>query len=175
MNREEAKRLMAVIKAAYPSYYKGASAQDMRDAVDLWENMFAEDNFASVAGAVKAYIATDEKGFPPAIGQIKAQMRKITKTEYLPETQAWSILLKALKNSGYHAQEEYEKLPEEIKACVNPDLMREWALDETGSEQVIASNFMRTYRVVVKRREENEALPADVKLLIQENIKMLED
>ena len=160
---------MAVIYAAYPNYYRGASPQDRADAVDLWTTMFSEDSPELVAGAVKAFISSDEKGFPPVIGQIKAKIRDIHAQEQLPETAAWAVMQKALKNSGYHAREEYEKLPDEIKACVTPELMRDWAMDMNGSEQVIASNFMRSYRAAVARKQQLDALPADVRNLIDSN------
>ena len=84
----------------------------------------------------------------------------------LTETTAWAMIRKAIANSGYHAQEEYEHLPESLKACVTPDLLRSWALDETSSEQVIASNLMRSYRDSAKRQEEYDALPPDIKKMI---------
>ena len=169
MDREQTKQLMAVIKAAYPNYYRDANPQDRADAVDLWTAMFADDPLELVAGAVKAFIASDEKGFPPVIGQIKAKIRDIRTPKELPETAAWAVMQKALKNSGYHAQEEYDKLPEEIKACVTPELMRDWAMDGNGSEQVIASNFMRSYRAAAAKKRQLDALPADVRSLIESN------
>ena len=169
MNREQTKQLMAVIRAAYPNYYRGVNAQGMADAVDLWTTMFAEDPPELVAGAVKAFIASDKKGFPPVIGQIKAKIRDLTAKEQLTETAAWAMVRKAIANGAYGAVEEYEKLPEEIKVCVTPDLIREWAMDETGSEQVIASNFMRSYRAAVVRKQELDALPADVRNLVASN------
>lgn len=169
MDREQTKYLLAVIYAAYPNYYRGAKPQDMSDVVKLWMKMFEEDSPELVIGAVKAFIASDEKGFPPVIGQIKAKIRDIHAQEQLPETAAWAVMQKALKNSGYHAKEEYEKLPTEIKACVTPELMRDWAMDMNGSEQVIASNFMRSYRAAVARKQQLDALPADVRNLIDSN------
>lgn len=44
------------------------------ELVSAWEFMFAEDNAAEVGAAVKQFIATDTKGFPPSVGAIKAMM-----------------------------------------------------------------------------------------------------
>ena len=168
MTREETKKIMAALRVSYPMYYQGLSREDLSNAVNLWTEMFADDPARDVAAAVKAYMASDTKGFPPSIGQIKAKMRTITrnKTDTLTETTAWAMIRKAIANSGYHAQEEYERLPESLKACVTPDLLRSWALDETSSEQVIASNLMRSYRDNAKRKEEYDALPPDIKKMI---------
>ena len=102
MDREQTKYLLAVIYVAYPNYYRGAKPQDMSDVVKLWTKMFEEDPMELVMGAVKAFIASDEKGFPPVIGQIKAKIRDIRTPKQLPETAAWAVMQKALKNSGYH-------------------------------------------------------------------------
>lgn len=168
MDIEESRRIMAAIRTAYPMYYHDMSESELIQAVKLWTEMFADDPVRDVAAAVKAYMASDTKGFPPSIGQIKAKMRTITrnKTDTLTETTAWAMIRKAIANSGYHAQEEYERLPEPLKSCVTPDLLRSWALDETSSEQVIASNLMRSYRDSAKRQEEYDALPPDIKKMI---------
>ena len=168
MDIEESRRIMAAIRTAYPTYYHDMSESELIQAVKLWAEMFADDPVRDVAAAVKAYMASDTKGFPPSIGQIKAKMRTITrnKTDTLTETTAWAMIRKAIANSGYHVQEEYERLPESLKACVTPDLLRSWALDETSSEQVIASNLMRSYRDNAKRQEEYDALPPDIKKMI---------
>lgn len=52
---------------------------------------------------------------------------------------------------------------------------RELALDESASEQVIASNFMRSYRQAVEYQKEFDALPTDIKNLIEDKaLKRLE-
>ena len=74
------------------------------------------------------------------------------------EIAAWGVVLKALRNSTYHSEEEFNKLPLVIqKAVSSPGQLREWAtmenLDGTGLN-VIQSNFMRTYRLEIEREKE---------------------
>ena len=40
-------------------------------------DMFSAEDAAVVAAAVKSLIETDEKGFPPNIGQVKAKVREV--------------------------------------------------------------------------------------------------
>ena len=48
-------------------------------------------------------------------------------------------------------------------------------MDESASEQVIASNFMRSYRQAAKYQKEFDALPTDIKNLIEDKaLKRLE-
>lgn len=175
MDIEESRRNMAVIRTAYPTYYHDMSESELIQAVKLWAEMFADDPARDVAAAVKAYMATDAKGFPPSIGQIKAKMQTIGTPDHLPETAAWALVRKAIADSIYHANEQFDALPETVRACVTPDLLREWAMDESASEQVIASNFMRSYRQAVERQKEFDALPTDIKNLIEDKaLKRLE-
>lgn len=175
MDIEESRRIMAVIRTAYPTYYHDMSENELIQAVKLWTEMFADDSAHDVAAAVKAYMATDTKGFPPSIGQVKAKMQTIGTPDHLPETAAWALVRKAIADSIYHANEQFDALPETVRACVTPDLLREWAMDESASEQVIASNFMRSYRQAVEYQKEFDALPTDIKNLIEDKaLKRLE-
>ena len=175
MDIEESRRIMAAIRTAYPTYYHDMSESELIQAVKLWAEMFVDDPARDVAAAVKAYMATDTKGFPPSIGQIKAKMQTIGTPDHLPETAAWALVRKAIADSIYHANEQFDALPETVRACVTPDLLREWAMDESASEQVIASNFMRSYRQAVEHQKEFDALPTDIKNLIEDKaLKRLE-
>lgn len=168
MTREETKKIMAALRVSYPMYYQGLGREDLSNAVNLWTEMFADDSAHDVAAAVKAYMATDTKGFPPSIGQIKEKIRTVGAEKYLTDTAAWAMVRKAITDGIYHSQEHFKKLSPEIRECVTPDLLREWAMDESASEQVIASNFMRSYRQAVERHKEFDALPTDIKNLIED-------
>jgi hypothetical protein len=54
------------------------------------------------------------------------------------------------------------------KAVGTPANLRAWAhTDESSIENVVQSNFMRTYRTVVKRENECAKLPPSIKNLIE--------
>jgi len=168
MTREETLAIMGVIHAAYPSFYRNRSEADA--AVNLWAGMFADDDAELTAAAVKAFIATDEKGFPPVIGVIKSKMRELSNPEELTEYEAWGIVKKALGNSGYGYTEEYEKLPPVIRRLVGSAYqLHQWAMMDSGEvDSVVASNFMRSYRVRAAKEREYEALPEEVKRFVSE-------
>jgi hypothetical protein len=85
--------------------------------------------------------------------------------------QAWALVSKALKNGTYGAQEEFDKLPPTVqKAVGSPSQLRNWAVtDEESIENVIQSNFMRTYRVICQREKEISKMPTDIKAIMQQN------
>lgn len=167
MTIEETGAVMDIIQAAYPRYYSGPSAPDPKQAVTLWATMFAEDDLQLVLAAVKAFIATDAKGFPPHIGAIKEKLRQLTAPQETTELEAWGMVYRAICNSGYNSEQEFSKLPKTIQGIVgDARQLREWAMMPTDTVQsVISSNFQRSYRARAQNERELAALPEDVRAL----------
>lgn len=167
MTAEETGIIMDILKTAYPRFYAGQSAADKYNAVKLWAEMFAEDDVAIVAAAVKALIAGDEKGFPPHIGAVKARIRQITGPQELTDGEAWALVAKAIRNSSYDSGAEFDRLPESVRRIVgSPSQLRDWAtMDSNAVHSVVASNFRSAYRRLQDQRQLYAALPADVRAL----------
>lgn len=168
MTREDTIKILAVLRSAYPAFYRDIIKQEAESTIALWESMFDEEPYALVGAAVKAFIAGDGKGFPPVPGQIKERIRQITQPEEMTEQEAWSYVSKALRNSTYGSVEEFAKLPPEVQAVIHdPGQLRQWAMAEADEvETVIASNFMRSFRAKQKATKEYQALPTEVKRLM---------
>ena len=168
MTREDTIKILSVLRGAYPAFYRDITKQEAESTIALWESMFDEEPYELVAAAVKAFISGDGKGFPPAIGQIKDRIRLITTPEEMTEQEAWALVSKALRNSTYGSEEEFAKLPPEVKAVVHdPGQLKQWAISPADEvETVIASNFMRSFRAKQKVNKEYMALPTEVKRLI---------
>lgn len=165
MNKQETIKLLSVLKAAYPSSYKDMGKDDVAAAVNLWQAVFADKDYAAVSNAVMAFISTDSKGYPPAPGQINAMLQKITTPAGLSEQDAWALARKAVSNGRYGSVEEFAKLPPEVKAAVGgAAALKEWAeVPEDELATVVRSNFCRVYRAKQEREKTWEALPAAVK------------
>lgn len=168
MTRQETGIIMDILTTAYPRFYAGPDAPDMRKAISLWAEMFADDDVAVVAAAVKALIVADSREFPPLIGTVKEKIRQLTAPNAMAEAEAWNLVARAVKNGIYGAKEEFEKLPENIKHLVgSPSQLKDWAMMDSDSlHSVVASNFQRSYKAVSKREQEKAKLPADVQRLI---------
>lgn len=168
MNREEILLIMGVLKAAYPAYYRDMSRRDAETVVALWSDMFSEDPVDLVAAAVKALIASDENGFPPHIGSVKAKLRQLTEQPQMTASEAWGSVMKAIRRSGYNSQQEFDKLPQMLQRLVgSPSQLKEWALmDAETVQSVVASNFQRSYQVRAKQEYEYQAIPQSVRQMI---------
>jgi hypothetical protein len=153
-------------------YYAKQGVDDARAAVNLWHMMFEDDDAQLVSAAVKAFIASDTKGFPPAIGQIKAKLDMIMREAYgggeLTPMEAWAKVQKAIRNSAYNSDAEFAKLPDTIRAVLGgASALRDYALmDSETINSVVASNFQRSFTARRDHVVEMRMLPADVKAFI---------
>ena len=167
MTREETLAIMSVLKAAYPEFYKNMRRDEAEGIVNLWASIFTDDPAEVVAAAVKAFIATDVKGFAPKPGQIKASIVKVTQPAELEmsELEAWGMVSRAVSNGIYGSQKEFDKLPPILQRLVgSPNQLKEWALmDADTVASVVASNFQRSYKARAAHEREFLALPSDVR------------
>lgn len=170
MTIEQTATIMDILEVAYPRFYINQNENDKYKASALWAEMFINDDIAIVAGAVKSFIATDTKGFPPHIGAIKEAIYKITAPKEMSELEAWVMVRKALGNGSYNAQIEFDYLPSILKRVVgSPATLREWAAMEADVvDSVVASNFQRSYKAIAKTEKEYALIPQDVKNIVNQ-------
>lgn len=184
MKMQETGIIMDILVTAYPRFYAGKDAPDPRKVMSLWAEMFRDDPVELVAAAVKALIATDEKGFPPHIGAVKASMRKLVQPDEMTEMEAWRLVRRAIRGASMSpssrlitaagienrtsAQKNFEELPPILQRVVGgPEQLAAW--EQIANEQidtVIQSNFMRSYRARAQQEREFQALPQDVRAMI---------
>ncbi|MCE2604148.1 hypothetical protein, partial [Pseudomonas aeruginosa] len=83
---------------------------------------------------------------PPVPGQIKDKIRLMVSQGERTEIEAWDLVRKAIASGRGDFHEEWEKLPEDIREIVSPGQLKEWSITDVSQQQVISSNFMRSYR-----------------------------
>lgn len=155
MTRKETGKILSVITTAYPNSYKDI---DKEAFLNLWQSMFEDYDYMTVATAVKNTIATEK--YPPTIATIMEKIRLMNEHDGMNEGEAWALVKKAVSNSLYNSVAEFKKLPVNIQAIVcTPEQLKAWAvLDIDTFDTVIASNFQRTYRAEVKKQTEKRGL-----------------
>ena len=136
----------------------------------LQSSMFKDDDARLVVNAVKSLISTSTSSFAPTIGQIKNKMHSLTtaNTE-VSSLEAWEVVRKAISRSGWYAEEEFEKLPDDLKRLVgSASQLHNWSqMDSDTVNSVISSNFQRNYKQRAEREKELAMLPNDVKKALQ--------
>ena len=165
MNKEEAGQILSVLKTNYPAGYKDMTKFDAIAVVNSWARIFKDWSYHDVSNAVDAVMAIHRSNFPPAPGIIMDRLIKNTSVPEMTEMEAWELAFKAIKNSSWHAETEFKKLPEIIQKSVgSPEMLRSWAgMDADTVNSVIQSNFMRTFRSRKEQDREYLALPEEVK------------
>lgn len=168
MTRNEVKEIVMIIFVSYPNWKpKDANDNDLEYTVNTWYSMLEEYDYKKISLALKAYITTEKSGFAPSIGQLINKLHTISDPEELNEMEAWALVSNALRNGYYGAEDEFNKLPALVqKAVGTPSQLRHWSQTDIESiENVVQSNFMRTYRTVVQREKEFARLPEEIRAM----------
>ena len=165
MTKNEVIKLLMTIQTFYPNY----QVENKEFTINAWYAIIGDCDYKLMEKALQAYITTDTSGFAPSIGQLLDKLHTIQNPQELNEMEAWSLVSKALRNGYYGAVEEFNKLPPLVqKAVGSPDNLRNWSQTDSESiENVVQSNFIKTYRTVVNRENEIKKMPADVQTLIE--------
>lgn len=162
MEREQFKTLVKGMKAVYsdPKFIAD------KDAFDVWYSLLQDLDYDIASQAIQKYMMSNR--FPPTIADIREQCNDFSAPQELNEMEAWSLVSKAIRNSGYNSVEEFEKLPPLVQKAVGlPSQLIIWALDENYNEQVVSSNFIKCYRNEVARNRELQKMPQNVRQLIE--------
>lgn len=165
MTREETVKIIRIMCDCYPNY----KPNNLSETVDVWNMMLEAYSYNQVSIALKAYATSDTSGFAPSIGQLIGKIQTISQPQELDGMTAWGLVSKALRNGTYGAVEEFNKLPPLVRQAVGmPDNLKNWATSDYQTiETVIQSNFLRTYETVVKRANEINRMPDNIKSLIE--------
>lgn len=164
MTREQTQGFLAMIQATYPNF----NPPNKTAAVNAWKLALEDYEEKSVHMAFKLYMQTNTSGFAPVPGQIIDKIHTMTAPQELNEMEAWSLVYKAICNSTYNSVSEFEKLPTLVQKAVGlPDSLREWAMTENLNLEVVMSNFQRTYKTELKRHEELQKMPQNMRNLIE--------
>lgn len=176
MDRTQIKDFIRVIMAAYPNY----NPDDLKKTLDVWQLMLEDYDYRDCLLSLKSYIANNTSGFAPSISHIIDGIhttKEIISDAYPTELEAWNMVDNAIGDAIYHAQEQFNKLPEIVQKTVgSPNTLKMWAqVDREELETVVQSNFMRSYRENVKRAKTINRMPTEIKNQIeQKNQELLE-
>lgn len=168
MDKKDILECLSLLKVAYPNIYRDISDGDAKAIVNLWSFSFADSDPQTVKFAVSELIK--RSSYAPSIADIRdyiSSMEDIA-SGTPSDSQMWSILLRAVRNGYYNFREEFEKLPDELKAYVGqPEQLRAWAqIDESIFNSVHQSNFAKNFKASRQRVKDSKLLSPEVKQLL---------
>ena len=160
VDREKFKVLVKGMKAVY---VQPAFIPD-QDAFNVWYGLLKDLSYEELSKAIQKHMMTSP--YPPTISDIREAVAQLAPDDgIMSELKAWNLVRRAIRNSNYHAEEEFGRLPCTIRAAVgNPANLREWAMMPIETvESVEQSHFIRAYRAAVERDKEMAKLTPEVK------------
>lgn len=164
MTREEFSNIAKGMKAIYASQ----NFMPDKDSFDVWYMLLAEYDYKQVSVATKTYMTTER--FPPVPADIINKIHSINEapTE-VSEMSVWNKVMKAIGNSNYNAETEFEKLDDITKAVLgSPSALRSMASNNEFNEDVEKSLFMRSYKNELEKQKRIARMPQEVRTMIAE-------
>lgn len=165
MTREDTKKLLLAIEAAYPNF----KPENASLTVDTWQWALEEYPDEAVKGALQIYLKTNNTGFAPSVSQLIGCIHAPKENEQLSEGEAWALVKKAISDGNYHSKQRFDELPPIVQRAVGgAEMIRQWAAcDSNEVNNVIASNFMRTYRAVLSKQSFGDKVPPQLSDLVK--------
>lgn len=117
MTEKEIVSIIRTLKAYYPYYYKGITAEEAKAVVEVWKTQFKDFDLELVKRAVDQW--GGRYTTPPSIAEIKHSLFNFH-TEY---SQEYSRLL-ADKNADPHEVERIKRLKEQAWSCASTSRIR---------------------------------------------------
>lgn len=174
MTKEDTIKLIGIITMAYPNFDKFRDEKHIRSMVNVWADIFSEDDSGLVALAVKQHISTSK--WPPSIAEIRELMVRISNPGIIPPDEAWEAVQKLMyahPERIYGRTESY--LPKPIAEAVDAvGYSTLWALhcsasrghDKNAGLDRVA--FLQAYEAKTERQRHRAMLPPSVRQKIDE-------
>lgn len=155
------------LAAAIKTFFPRENVLPTSESMDLWYDMLRDLDYDVASTALKMHVSNSP--YAPTISDIRKYAEKIISPAEMNEGEAWALVSNAIRNSSYNSSEEFNKLPPLVqKAVGQPSQLQQWAIDNDYNESVVSSNFMRSYRTELSRKEEVGRLPQGVKNLLEQ-------
>lgn len=169
MTREETKMIIKMLSSVYVNEFSKLTEDKVIQMIDVWSMLLEDEDANKIATVTKTYLKASTNAFMPTPAMLINMAYELFTPKGMTEQEAWNVLYKAICNSGYNAQREYDNLPNEIKPLCTPSQLREWGMMNIETlNTVVASNFMRSFKVREKQRVDYAKLPNETKNLISE-------
>jgi hypothetical protein len=170
----ETKKILAILKAAYPAFYSKMGRDELYGVVNVWQDAFADVSYDMVAIAVKSLIKT-HSGYPPDIAAVHSEIKSVVAAAAGEPTdeELWNIYKRAVQESGYCENETFEKLPPILQRyCGSARTLREHAMSPLDTFiTVTKGQFLKQIPLIRQRQEYHDSLPEAVRNAISGMVK----
>ena len=146
MTAKEWNEIVKVLNVMYEKDGKLMFDADTPEKISVWYSCLNDLEYKPCCEAIKRFALTSK--FRPTIADIREHYVAVTNpVNTMSESEAWSMVRMALRDSSYHAEEQFDAFPDIVKkAVVSPARLKEWGQmpsDTVGS--VVRAEFRRSY------------------------------
>lgn len=157
MTKEQMFQIMTNIRTAYLHSFSGIKTdEEFKLVCKNWYRFFEKDDYTIVARAVDKYIANDNTGFAPTIGQIRNAMFSVSDINQLDVGNSWDKVLRNCSCNPQIAKENYEKLEANIqKALGSYRFLVELGYSDNNQVSFARKDFEKKMNEVLAEEKEN--------------------
>ena len=163
MTQEGIHRFVNGLIKTYPNTYNAYGREDIAGLIATWAMALEDYDDDSVMKAFKGFLISDQKGFPPAVGQIVARIpnKGGIYDKALTPGEAWVMVLDAMKNVTYQPREAFDTLPEMIQTIIGGvEALRELGTTNDKGREIEKQRFMKEYAAAVaEAKAAGQSLP----------------
>lgn len=155
MTIDETIKILSILRASYPNFYKDLRQEEVETTINLYAEMFQREPANLVANALKELI--QHQSYPPTIADIKNKIDELTQPYEETEAELWEIYKKTIQNGYYGDRTEFDALPEAIKSYLgnNPNRINELGMMESSTFNSVEKGIFLKQIKVIKERAKN--------------------
>lgn len=175
MTRQETVTVITLLAGNYESFAKRTQTDEQVEMIiNIWHECLGDLDYKLVLQAVKKTII--ESPYPPTIHDIrKNAIEMVNPSNTRTPIEAWEEAYKMICNGGYMTQEEFDKHSEEVKKFFgSPTQLRAYATNVDFNMDVVRSNFLKQYDILVEREKQQKLLPEKMQNMIGQLAKKME-
>lgn len=165
MNRQETIQVITLLAGNFDSIAKKDKTQkDLM--INTWLECLGDLEYALVLQAVKKSII--QSPYLPTIHDIrKCAVEIANPTTQRTGIEAWNEAYKMICNGSYMSVEEFEAHSPEVKKFFgSTSQLRAYATNVDFNMDVVRSNFLKQYEVIIEREKQQKLLPQQMQNVI---------
>lgn len=134
--------------------------------IATWQECLGDLDYQLVLQAVKKTII--ESPYPPTIHEIRKNAIEIVNpTTQRTGIEAWEEAYKMICNGSYMTQEEFDSHSPEVKKFFgSKEQLKAYSTNTDFNMDVVRSNFLKQYDVLVNREKQQKLLPEKMQNMI---------
>ena len=179
MTRQETVVIITLLAGNYESFARRTETDEqVKIMLDTWHSCLKDLDYKIVLQAVKKTII--ESPYPPTIYDIrKNAIELVNPSTKRTAIEAWDEAYKMICSGAYMTQEEFDEHSPEVKKFFgSPAQVRAYATNVDFNMDVVRSNFLKQYELIVDRENKQKLLPQKMQNMIGQlaekmNIKQL--